>query len=166
VFHVGSMATDDEWKGTAADSYKNVLPLQQKALGALKSATDEIDDVLAKMAIAIGVAWLAIVSAVVSFVVELTAEAGAAATGVGAPPAAAAAGVSAAKVWGIVAAALAVLEAFVTGSLLPSIKDLNQRVNNNEGFPGGHWPQLTTDISDSSHRENHGRNAPWEMSKA
>jgi hypothetical protein len=79
---------------------------------------------------------------------------------------AAGAGISAAKVWGIVAAALAVLEAFVTGSLLPAIKDLNQRINNNEGFPGGHWPQLTTDISDSSHSQNHGQNAPWEMSKA
>jgi hypothetical protein len=166
VFHIGSLKTDDEWKGSAADAYKNMLPLQQKALGAIKSASDEVDDVLTKMAIAIGVAWLAIVSAIVSFVVELTAEAGAASTGVGAPPAAAAAGVSAAKVWGIVAAALAVLEAFVTGSLLPAIKDLNQRVNNSEGFPGGHWPQLTTDISDSSHRQNRGQNAPWEMSKA
>ncbi len=166
VFHIGSLKTDDEWKGASADAYKNILPLQQKALGAVKSAADEVDDVLTKMAIAIGVAWLAIVSAVVSFVIELTAEAGAAATGVGAPPAAAAAGVSAAKVWGIVAAALAVLEAFVAGSLLPSIKDLNQRVNNSEGFPGGKWPTLTTDISNSSHKENKGQNAPWEMSKA
>lgn len=166
IFHVGSLQTDDEWKGTSADAYKSVLPLQQKALGAVKSATDEVDDVLTKMAIAIGVAWLAIVSAIVSFVIELTAEAGAAATGAGAPPAAAAAGVSAAKVWGIIAAALGVLEAFVAGSLLPAIKDLNQRVNNNEGFPGGHWPTLTSDISDSSHKENKGQNAPWEMTKA
>lgn len=166
VFHVGSLKTDDEWKGGAADAYRNILPLQQKALGAVKNAADEIDDVLTKMAIAIGVAWLAIVSAIVSFVVELTAEAGAAATGAGAPPAAAAAGVSAAKVWGIVAAALAVLEAFVTGSLLPSIKDLNQRISNNEGFPGGHWPTLTTDIGNASHKDNKGQNAPWEMSKA
>lgn len=166
VFHVGSMKTDDEWKGGSADAYKNTLPLQQKALGAIKSAADEVDDVLTKMAIAIGVAWLAIVAAIVSFVIELTAEAGAAATGAGAPPAAAAAGVSAAKVWGIVSAALAVLEAFVAGTLLPAVKDLNQRVNNSEGFPGGHWPKLTTDISDSSHRDNKGQNAPWEMSKA
>ncbi|MFC4858777.1 hypothetical protein [Actinophytocola glycyrrhizae] len=166
VFHVGSLRTDDEWKGTSADAYRNILPLQQKALGAVKSAADEIDDLLMKLAVAIGVAWLAIVAAVVSFVIELTAEAGAAATGVGAPPAAAAAGVSAAKVWGIIAAALAVLEAFVAGSLLPSIKDLNQRITNDEGFPGGHWPSLTTDISDSSHRDDNGQNAPWEMSKA
>lgn len=166
VFHVGSLKTDDEWKGGAADAYKNILPLQQKALGAVKSACDEVDDVLTKMAIAIGVAWLAIVAAVVSFVVELTAEGAAAATGVGAPPAAAAAGVSAAKVWGIVSAALAVLEAFVGSTLLPAIKDLNQRVINSEGFPQGKWPQLTTDISNSSHKENKGANAPWEMSKA
>jgi hypothetical protein len=166
VFHIGSLKTDDEWKGGAADAYKNVLPLQQKALAAVKAASDEVDDVLTKMAIAIGVAWLAIVSAVVSFVIELTAEAGAAATGVGAPPAAAAAGVSAAKLWGIVAAALAVLEAFVAGSLLPSIKDLNQRINNSDGFPQGNWPQLTTDISNSSHKTNKGVSAPWELSKA
>lgn len=165
VFHIGTLKTDDEWKGGAADAYKNILPLQQKALGAVKAAADEVDDVLTKMAIAIGVAWLAIVAAVVSFVIELTAESAAATTGVGAPPAAAAAGVSAAKVWGIVAAALAVLEAFVANSLLPSIKDLNQRINNSEGFPGGKWPALTTDISDSSHKQNKGQSAPWEMSK-
>jgi hypothetical protein len=166
VFTAGSMETDDNWSGSAANAYKNVLPQQQKALGAIKSATDEVDDVLTKMAIAIGVAWLAVVSAVVSFVIELTAEAGAAATGVGAPPAAAAAGVSAAKVWGLVSAALAVLEAFVASTLLPAIKDLNQRIQSNDGFPQGHWPQLTTDISNSSHKDNHGQNAPWEMSNA
>jgi hypothetical protein len=166
VFTVGNLETDDNWTGSAATAYKNVLPQQQKALGAIKSATDEVDDVLTKMAIAIGVAWLAVVSAVVSFVIELTAEAGAAATGAGAPPAAAAAGVSAAKVWGLVSAALAVLEAFVASNLLPAIRDLNQRVVNNDGFPQGQWPHLTTDISNSSHRDNHGVNAPWEMSNA
>ncbi|OLF05802.1 hypothetical protein [Actinophytocola xanthii] len=166
VFTLGAMRTDDEWTGGAATAYKNVLPQQQRALGAIKAACDEVDDVLTKLAVAIGVAWLAVVSAIVSFVVELTAEAGAAATGVGAPPAAAAAGVSAAKVWGIIAAALGVLEAFVASSLLPATKDLNQRVHTDEGFPQGHWPQLTTDISNSSHRENGGQNAPWEMSKA
>jgi hypothetical protein len=166
VFTAGAMETDDQWSGGAATAYKNVLPQQQKALGAIKSATDEVDDLLTKMAVAIGVAWLAVVTAIVSFVIELTAEAGAAATGVGAPPAAAAAGVSAAKVWGLIAAALGILEAFVASSVLPAVKDLNQRVQGNDGFPQGHWPQLTTDISNSSHQENHGRNAPWEMSNA
>ncbi len=166
VFTAGSMEIDDNWSGSAATAYKNLLPQQQKALSMIKSATDEVDDVLAKMAIAIGVAWLAVVSAVVSFVIELTAEAGAAATGVGAPPAAAAAGVSAAKVWGLVSAALAILEGFVASTLLPAIKDLNQRVASNDGFPQGHWPQLTTDISNSSHRDNHGQHAPWDMSNA
>ncbi|HWM04412.1 MAG TPA: hypothetical protein VNP92_18910 [Actinophytocola sp.] len=166
VFTLGAMKTDDEWSGSAANAYKNVLPQQKAALTAIKSACDEADDVLTKMAIAIGVAWLAVVSAVVSFVIELTAEAGAAATGAGAPPAAAAAGVSAAKVWGLVSAALAVLEAFVASSLLPAIKDLNQRVQSSEGFPEGKWPTLTTDIANSSHRQNQGRQAPWEMSNA
>jgi len=69
-------------------------------------------------------------------------------------------------VWGLVSAALAVLEAFVASTLLPAIKDLNQRVQSSDGFPQGHWPQLTSDISNSSHRENHGVNAPWEMSNA
>lgn len=165
VFHLATMKTDDEWKGNAADAYKNMLWLQPKALGAVKAASDEVDDVLTKMAIAIGVAWLAVVSALVSFVVELVAEATAAATGVGAPAAAAGAALSAGKVWGIVAGALAVLEAVVAGSLLPAIKDLNQRIHNSEGLPGGHWPQMTTDISDSSHRENRGQNPSWEMSK-
>lgn len=166
AFTLGAMKTDDEWSGGAANAYKNVLPQQKAALAAVKAACDEVDDVLTKMAIAIGVAWLAVVTAVVSFVIELTAEGAAAATGAGAPPAAAAAGVSAAKVWGLVSAALAVLEAFVASTLLPAIKDLNQRVQSSEGFPEGNWPQLTTDISNSSHRENHGKNAPWEMANA
>jgi hypothetical protein len=166
LFTLNSMATDDEWSGTAATAYKNVLPPQAKALGAIKAATDEVDDVLTKMAIAIGVAWLAIVSAIVSFVLELGGEATAAATGAGAPPAAAAAGVSAAKVWGLIAAALGVLEVFVSTTLLPAVKDLNQRVESSDGFPGGKWPQLTTDISNSSHKENKGKNAPWEMTNA
>ena len=46
---MGMMKTDDEWKGGAADAYRNVLPLQQKALGAVKSAANEIDDVLTKL---------------------------------------------------------------------------------------------------------------------
>jgi hypothetical protein len=166
VFTLNSMATDDQWSGTAANAYKNVLPPQSKALGMIKAATDEVDDVLTKMAIAIGVAWLAIVSAIVSFVLELGGEAAAAATGAGAPPAAAAAGVSAAKVWGLISAALTVLEVFVSSTLLPAIKDLNQRVESSDGFPSGHWPQLTTDIANSSHKENKGKNAPWEMSNA
>ena len=62
VFHIGTMETDDQWSGTAATAYKNTLPQQQKALGAIKSATDEVDDVLTKMAIAIG--GLALLTAV------------------------------------------------------------------------------------------------------
>lgn len=162
TMQLSQLKTDDEWTGAAATAYKDILPLQQKALGAIKAATDEIDDVLTKMAIAIGVAWLAIVTAIVSFVIELTAEAGAAATGVGAAPAAGAAALSAGKVWGIVAAALAVLEAFVASTLLPAIKDLQQRVNSSEGFPQGSWPKLTTDISDSSMKDG---DVEWEMSK-
>ncbi|MPZ79318.1 MAG: hypothetical protein GEV28_02560 [Actinophytocola sp.] len=173
-FSVGSMRTDDEWSGSAAEAYKNVLPSQQKALGAVKAACDEVDDLLGKLAIAIGVAWLAVVSALVTFVIELTAEATAAAAtgGAGAPPAAAAAGGSAVKVAALVTAALGALEAFVGSTLLPSIKDLNQRVQNNEGFPRKHgsdeagWPQLTKDISNSSHRQNKGAHAPWEMTDA
>jgi hypothetical protein len=69
-------------------------------------------------------------------------------------------------VWGLIAAALGVLEVFVSTTLLPAIKDLNQRVQSSDGFPGGEWPKLTTDISNSSHKENKGKNAPWEMSNA
>lgn len=172
-FTTGAMRTDDEWKGHSADSYKNTLGPQNAALGAVKAATDAIDDALTKLAIAIGTAWLALAAATVAFVSEIIAEAGAtvASEGAATPATVPAAAASTGKWAALIAAALGVLEAFVASTVLPAFKDLNQLIQSNGAFPVGEsgqneWPKLTSDISDSSHRPNHGKNAPWEMSKA
>lgn len=141
---------DDRWQGTAADAYRNTLPRQKEALAKLVSVAQDIDDVLTKMAIAIGAFWLALLSAVIALVVELTAEGAAAATVVGAPPAAAAGGLSLAKALGIIAAAAGILYGFIVSDTAPAIKDLRQALYDSSAFPGGRWPQSTTELSDGS----------------
>jgi hypothetical protein len=170
AIHVSQLKTDDEWKGAAATAYKDILPLHQKALGAVKSATDEVQDMLTKLAVAIGVMWVAIAAAIVSFIWEFGTAVAAALTGVGILAALGAAAASCAKLWGVIVAAFAAIEAFVVSTLVPAFTDLQQRIAQNDGFPHGHWPTLTKDISNSS---MHGTDddpstddIPWEMSKA
>ncbi|GAB3469188.1 hypothetical protein [Actinophytocola sediminis] len=173
-FTESAMPTGAEWDGTAASQYKRSLGPQGKALAAVKAATDAVDDALGKLAVAIGVAWLAIAAAIVSFISEIIAEAGAtvASEGAATPATVPAAGISVAKVAGLVAAAIGVLEAFVASTVLPAFKDLDQVIQTNGAYPKNlssgenEWPRMTSDVSDSSHRGNHGKNAPWEMSKA
>jgi hypothetical protein len=105
--------------------------------------------------------WAGVAIAIGSFVIELMAEGGAAATGVGAPPAAAAAGVSTAKVIGMVAA---IIGAFLTyiGLLVDAMSTLRQKLNGNEPYPGGSWPRSTTaDLSDGSLTDGDGTD--WRM---
>jgi hypothetical protein len=170
TMHVSQLKTDDEWKGAAATAYKDILPLQQKALGAIKAATDEVQDVLTKLAVAIGAAWIAVGAALAVFLFEFGAAVVAAATGAGILAALGAALASCVKVWGVIAAALTALEGFVGATLVPSITDLQQRVTHNDGFPRGHWPALTRDISDSSMQDDDSDpntdDVDWERSKA
>jgi hypothetical protein len=48
--------------------------------------------------------------------------------------------------------ALAIIAAVVTAAITyltavsSQYKDLLQRVNNDDGFPGGHWPRSTNDV--------------------
>ncbi|MBM2620768.1 hypothetical protein JIG36_35240 [Actinoplanes sp. LDG1-06] len=132
------MKIDNYWTGRAAEAYGNVIPAQQKALDSIKTITDSIDSNLTKTAVGIFAMWAGVILAVVSYVAELIAEAGAAATVVGAPPAAAGAGVSTAKVIGLVVACVALFVTFV-GTIVDSVTSLNQTLHN-----GGTWPQATT----------------------
>lgn len=141
---------DDAWQGPAADAYKNTLPRQKEALGKLVTFAQQIDDALTKMGIAIGALWLAILTAITAFVIEVIVESGAAATGVGAPAAAGGLAASVAKVLAIVSGALDLFFAFVVANTLPVLKQLHQNLNDNSSFPDGNWPRSTTDLSDGS----------------
>jgi hypothetical protein len=113
--------SDDYWQGPAADAYRNTLGPQKDALAALVQTAQTIDDTLARTAIAIGAFWLAILTAVTSAIMEFTAESAAASTGVGAPPAAAAGGMSAAKLVALISATVTALYIFAISTILPEI---------------------------------------------
>ncbi|WP_157408535.1 hypothetical protein [Actinoplanes sp. N902-109] len=141
---------DNYWTGPAADAYASVLPAQQKALEAIKTATDSIDTQLTTLAIGIFALWGAVILAVVQYVAQLAAEAAAAATVVGAPEGAAAAGVSTAATISLVAAATTAFIAYV-GVVVTTMRSINQTLQAGAGFPDGNWPKATTsDFSDGS----------------
>lgn len=137
------LRVDDFWKGPAADAYAKILPTQQKAVEAIKQATDVIDTNLTKAAWGIIALWLGIIAAVVAYLLELSAEAAAAGTVVGAPPATAAAGASTAKVIGMVVGLIVVFATYV-GLLVDSMTSMRQTLHANGPFPDGRWPRSTT----------------------
>lgn len=122
---------------------RDTLGPQEKALTWIKTVADEIDDVLAKVAIAIGTLWIAILGFLVTFVVEASAEAVAAGTGVGTIAALVANLASWTKVIAGISIAVGVLWTFFSGAALTGFKDLRQRLNDNVPFPGGRWPKAT-----------------------
>lgn len=152
--------SDDYWQGVAADAYRNTLPRQKEALTAIKAVTDDIADALTNIGWAIYTAWAALAVAVATFVAELLTEAGAAATGVGAPPAAAAASGSAVKVVTLVGAIIGGLVYYLT-TLSGECNNLNQRLGENNAFPSGRWPRSTTNLSDAS--LNDGDSTDWHI---
>jgi hypothetical protein len=116
----------------------------------IKSTADVIDDVLAKTAVAIGGLWLALLTGITTFVLEVIALIAAASTGVGAPPAAGASLAAVIKVLAWVSAAAGAFYAFVGNEALGAAKDLHQQLNNSAAYPDGRWPRPTTGLSDGS----------------
>ncbi|MFI7540157.1 hypothetical protein [Actinoplanes sp. NPDC049599] len=141
----GQTDIDERWQGPAATAYLGTLPDQGKALAAIVAATADIDDALTKVAGGIIAFWLGVLAAIVPYIIELTGWGAAASTGVGAPPAAAGAGASTLKVLGIITAVVTAAITYLT-AISSQYKDLLQRVENNDGFPGGHWPRSTNDV--------------------
>lgn len=138
---------DETWQGLSYEAYQKTLPVQQKALEGIKAATDEIDDALTATARAIVTFWLAVASLIVMFIIEINAETGAAATVVGAPPAAAGASVSVTKILGGVAIAAATAAAYFTTDVHSKLTDLQQQLQDGSHFDGENWPRSTTDLS-------------------
>ena len=141
----GQTDIDERWQGPAATAYLGTLPDQAKALTAIVAATADIDDALTKVAGGIIAFWLGVLAAIVPYIIELAGWGAAASTGVGAPPAAAGAGASTLKVLGIIAAVVTAAITYLT-AVSSQYKDLLQRVETNDGFPGGHWPRSTNDV--------------------
>jgi hypothetical protein len=141
----GQTDIDERWQGPAATAYLGTLPDQGKALAAIVAATADIDDALTKVAGGIIAFWLGVLAAIVPYIIELAGWGAAASTGVGAPPAAAGAGASTLKVLGIIAAVVTAAITYLT-AVSSQYKDLLQRVENNDGFPAGHWPRSTNDV--------------------
>ncbi len=141
---------DDYWQGLAADAYRNALPRQKEAVSALVIQTQKIDDVLTKLAVAIGAFWLASLTCLVTAELELVAAAAAATTVVGAPPAAAAGLSTTAKVCAAIAAVLEAFYVWVICYTVPDIKDLRRRLYDGSTFPDGAWPKPSATITDDA----------------
>jgi len=155
---------DDVWQGPAAEAYRNTLSRQKDALATLKASADLIDDVLTKVAIAIGGLWLTLLAGILSFALELIAEAGAAATVVGAPAAAGGGLASVVKVLAWVSGTAAAFYAFFGNDALMGAKDLHQQLHNSSAYPDGHWPRSTADMSDGSLSDGDGTD--WRLKYA
>lgn len=160
-FTLDQMSSDNKWQGPAAEAYRDTLPTQKAAVEGIKQLTDALDSNLTKVGWGIVALWAGLAIAIGSFVIECIAEASAAATVVGAPPAAAGAGVSTAKVIGLVTA---VVGAFLTyvGTLVDGLGTLRQKLAGNEAYPGGSWPKSTSaNFSDGSLSDGDGTD--WRM---
>jgi hypothetical protein len=141
----GQTDIDERWQGPAATAYLGTLPDQNKALAGIKAATDDLDDALSKVAGGIIGFWIGVLAAVVPFIIELIGWGAASTTGVGTAPAVAGAGASTLKVLGIIVAVVTAAIAYLS-AISSQYKDLLQRVDNNDGYPGGHWPRSTNDV--------------------
>ncbi|RKR87386.1 hypothetical protein BDK92_1661 [Micromonospora pisi] len=157
----GQLVTDDYWTGTAATAYNGLLPLQVKALAAIKAATDDLDDALWKVAGGVIAFWLAIAAVLAPYIVELIAAAAAALGVVTAPAAAAAAGASTAKAIALTTAVVTMSITYLT-TLWTQMRDLDQRLHNSDGLPDGHWPTLVSDISNGRVHDG-GKTLDWNI---
>jgi hypothetical protein len=157
----GQLLVDDYWTGPAANAYIGVAGLQSKALNNIKAATDELDDVLLKVGGAILAFWVAIAGIILPFLVELGLALAAALGVITAPAAAAGAGFSTAKAVTLLVVVLGGSLTYVT-ALMTQMRDLDQRLHNSDGLPGGFWPKLTSDIS-NGRVHDHGKTIDWNV---
>ncbi|MET8359337.1 hypothetical protein [Micromonospora sp. NPDC005171] len=157
----GQLRVDDYWSGTAATAYTGLLPLQGKALAAIKAATDELDDALWKVAAGIIAFWIGVAAVVLPYVIELIVAAAAALGIITAPAAAAGAGASTAKAIALTTAVVTAAITYLT-TLWTQMRDLDQRLHNSDGLPGGNWPTLVSDISNGRVYDG-GKSLDWNV---
>lgn len=156
-----AMPASRYWQGKSQLNYTQSTTGQSAAANAMASTADSASGALMKLAVAGMGCYATIAAGVVSYVVEQTAEAGAAATGVGAPPAAAATGVSVAKVIGIIVGALAVAGA-IAKAMIDGVTTLHSELANGAAMPNGAWPDpIATSFSDGTVSDG---TATWSVS--
>lgn len=143
------LRTDDEWKGKAADAYKNTVPAQSSALGAIKDIGNQLNTSLTNLANALIAFWVAIGLALVAFVVGLVGAIAACCTVVGAPAGVAAAATTAGVVIGLISAAIAAFISYNNG-IQTEQAALGQKLSDDSQFPNGAWPVSTADLADES----------------
>jgi hypothetical protein len=138
----GSLEVDDNWDGTAADKYRQNLPMQKTALEKIKTTyTDGISSALSDVAKGIIAFWGGLIVALGSLVAGIIGALTSSATILGLP----------AAPFIAAAAALAAVGAFYSGGLiLKSVcssanSTLRQKLNDNTGYRDGHWPPATTE---------------------
>ncbi|MEE6261791.1 hypothetical protein [Plantactinospora sonchi] len=138
---VGTLATDDRWDGTAAERYRQNLPLQETALDKMKSVySDGVSSALSDVAKGIIAFWGALIVALGALVAGIIGAVTSSATIFGLP----------AAPFIAAAAALVAVGAFYSGGLiLKSVcssanSTLRQKLNDNTGYREGHWPSATT----------------------
>jgi prophage DNA circulation protein len=138
----GSLEVDDNWDGSAADRYRQNLPMQKTALEKMKSTfSDGISSALSDVAKGIIAFWGGLIVALGALVTGIITALGSAATIFGLP----------AAPFIAAAAALVAVGAFLSGGLiLKSVcssanSTLRQKLNDNTGYREGHWPPATTE---------------------
>lgn len=137
----GSLSVDDNWDGTAAERYRQNLPLQEAALDKMRATfSDGISTALSDVAKGIYAFWGLLITALAALVGGIISALASSATIVGLP----------AAPFIAAAAALVAVGAFASGGLiLKSVSagansTLRQKLNDNSGFRNGGWPQATT----------------------
>jgi hypothetical protein len=138
----GSLEVDDNWDGTAADRYRQNLPMQKTALERVKTTfSDGISSALSDVAKGIMAFWGGLVVALGALVAGIIGALASSATIFGLP----------AAPFIAAGAALAAVGALLSGGLiLKSVcssanSTLRQKLNDNTGYRDGHWPPATTE---------------------
>jgi len=133
----GLLTVDDTWTGTAADAYRQLLPGQKAALGAVKTTfTDPIATALSSLAKAIYIFWGALAAAIVGLAAGIVSGLASSATIIGLP----------ATPFILVTAGLVAGAAIAAGewNLGSTASDLNttlqQKLAESTTYPNGHWP--------------------------
>jgi hypothetical protein len=133
----GLLEVDTNWDGTAAEAYRQTLPLQKTALQFVKTnLVDGIGSALSEVSRGIVTFWSCLLGAMVAFIAGLASAFIAGATIFGLP---------AAPILATAAAVVAVAAVIGGGMVLKSAcssaaTTLRQKLDENTGYPGGHWP--------------------------
>jgi hypothetical protein len=137
VADAGLLEVDDDWSGTAADAYRQTLPLQKSALDKIKSGlADGIASALADVARGIVTFWGGLIVALAALVVGIVGGIASAATIFGLPAApfiGAAAGLAA-------SASIITGCEFLKAACSSAHSSLRQKLADNSAFFEGHWP--------------------------